>query len=373
MRAVFLSENLKEHLSFLNQALSSKATLPILANFLIETKRGKLSISATDLEIGTAIEIPAQTEGQGKVAVLAKPLSELIGGIISEKITIETKNNQLLIISKNARTTLATTPHDDFPGLYEDKGEEVAVFKKEKIEEDLRSVVFAASQDAGRPVFSGVLMKQERDGVLMVATDAHRLSLRKSQSLKTKKGVFDKKIIVSGRTLRALIGGKKEEDIRVFISSKRNQIIFDQGEALLVGRLLEGEFPDYERIIPGDFSARAEFDKEEMQEAVKMCSIFARETANIMKVSITKDKITVSSKGSLGENTVDVDAKTQGEENEIAFNGRYLLDLLGNVEGERIVFEMTGPLNPGVFKITNDASFLHLIMPIRVKDEELRE
>lgn len=368
MKAVFLSENLKSYLSFLNQAVSAKTTLPILSNFLITIKKGAINLSATDLEIGARIEVVAQTEGEGETTVPAKALSELLGSLGDGKITIEKKDGQLLVTSNKTKSVFQTTEATDFPRLYEEKGEEAAVVKKETIERDLKSVVFSASQDFTRPVFSGVLIREEPDGLLMVATDAHRLSLRKGKSVKAKKGAFAKETIVSARVIRNIIGQKSEEDVRVFISEKNNQIIFDMGKAILVGRLLEGEFPQYEKIIPHDHSVRTEFEKEEMQSALKISEIFARETANIVKISVGKDKITLSSKGSLGENTIDVEAKTQGEENEIAFNGRYLLDLLSNVEGDRIIFEMSGPLNPGVFKIANDPSFLHLIMPIRVNE-----
>lgn len=372
MRAVFLSDNLKDHLSFLNQAVSQRATLPILTNFLIETKKGKIIFSATDLEIGIRVEIPANIEEDGAITVLAKTFSDLISSLPDDKITIETKNGSLSVSSKRVKTVFQTTDPSEFPKLYEEKGEEVATLTQGSIEKDLRSVVFAASQDQSRPVFSGVLIKPEKDGLLMVATDAHRLSLRKSNSLKTKKGALLKEIIVSARAIKALLSGKATEEILVYVSNKNNQVVFASGERTLVGRLLEGEFPAYEKIIPSDFSVKTEFDKNEMEGALKISSIFARDSANIVRLSIMKDRITVSSSGALGQNSVDVEAKSQGEENEIAFNARYVLDLMSNIDSEKVIFEMSGPLNPGVFKI-QDTSFLHLIMPIRVKDEESRE
>ena len=372
MRVAFLSENLKEHLPFLNQAVSQRSTLPILVNFLIEAKRGKVIFSATDLEIGAAVEIAASIEEEGAITAPAKTLSDLFSSLPDEKITLEAKNGQLNVSSKRAKATLSTTPPEEFPKLYEEKGEEAATLTREVIERELRSVVFAASQDLSRPVFSGVLIKPEKDGLLLVATDAHRLSRRLAGSLKTKKGALLNPIIVSGRAIKALLSGKGNEEVGVYVSNKNNQVVFVSGERTLVGRLLEGEFPNFEKIIPQDFSVRSEFDRSEMEEALKISSIFARDGANIVKFSIGKDKITVSSSGELGEDRVEVEAKSSGEENEIAFNGRYVLDFLSNIDSERVTFEMSGPLNPGVFKI-QDPSYLHLIMPIRVKDEELRE
>jgi DNA polymerase-3 subunit beta len=154
----------------------------------------------------------------------------------------------------------------------------------------------------------------------------------------------------------------------MYISQEHNQVLFEQGDTILLGRLIEAEFPNFAKIIPSDFSVSVSFDREELLKAVKICSVFARDSANIIKLSLAKDYITVSSgSSSVGENTVDVESVLSGEENEIAFNARYLLDFLGNIEEKELIFDMIGPLNPGVFKVKNDESFLHLIMPIRVQ------
>ena len=179
----------------------------------------------------------------------------------------------------------------------------------------------------------------------------------------------EQSFIVPARVFKELLAINEEESIiSMFVSQGSNQILFEKGQTNLIGRLIEAEFPQFEKIIPSDFSVSVTFDSEEMQKAVKICSIFARDAANIIKLSLKKDHIVVSSSSSsVGENTVNVDAVLSGEENEIAFNARYLLDLFANVSAKEMVFEMTGPLNSGVFKIKDDTSFLHLIMPIRVQ------
>ena len=205
----------------------------------------------------------------------------------------------------------------------------------------------------------------------MVATDGYRLSFKKhlfGKKGQQKEGVS---MLVPSRVVRELILITKDTDeVKTYISKENNQIIFCQNDLTLVGRLIEADFPAYEKIIPPDFSTKTEFDKDALQKAVKACYVFARSSANIVKLSIRKEKIIAYvNTPSVGENTVEVEAKTIGEENEIAFNARYLLDLFSNIEEESMVFEMTGPLNPGVFKIAGDDSFLHLIMPIRVQQE----
>ena len=206
----------------------------------------------------------------------------------------------------------------------------------------------------------------------MVATDSHRLSKKISSGARSTK-TFDRPILIPSRTIKTLLVNKSDEDVDLCVSEKNNQVIFYQGDTVLAGRLIDAEYPEFEKIIPTDSSTRTEFDRQEMQNALKTAEIFARDNANIVRLSIRKTSVSVFGKSSsLGENEIQVSAKTTGEENEIAFNGRYLLDLLQNIDEETMVFEMTGPLNPGVFKIAGDNSFIHLIMPIRVKEEELR-
>jgi DNA polymerase-3 subunit beta len=292
----------------------------------------------------------------------------------SGKITLETTPEGLVMTGEKEETTFQTTPTDDFPKLYGDKGQQVMVLKKETMGGDFSKVVFAASPDFERPALSGVLIKEDEDGFLLVATDGYRLSLRKHalQNAKKKQKGEAVSIIVPSRVVRELIQMEKDEepqDVVVYVSKEKNQIVFSQNDTTLIGRLIEAEFPNYEKIIPTDFSTRTVFDKDSLQKAIKASYVFARQTAGIIKISIQKDKLLISANApSVGKNLIEVEAKTTGEENEIAFNARYLLDFLANSTNETISFEMNGPLNPGVFKETNDPSFMHLVMPIRVQE-----
>lgn len=378
MKFVVLSENLLKKLLIVNKGISSKGTLPVLSNMLIEAKDGKLVISSTDLEIGFLTEIPANIEEEGAVTVPAKQFYELIVNISSEKVTIQTKENTLEAITEKTKTKFPTIPKEEFPKLYEEKGEEILSFNKEEVQKAFQKVIFAASLDTARPALSGVLIKVKKNKekkVSIVATDGYRLSVKENvfeEKEKKEEGPEqEEQILIPVRVVKEAVNLKEEEqDLKIYISKKNNQVVFQKGTTLLVGRLIEADFPTYEKIIPKDFLTQVVFEKEEMQKAVKICSIFAREAANIIKMSIQKGKIVVSASApSLGENTVDVEAKLAGEENEISFNAKYLIDLLSNIEDGQIVFEMTSPLSPGVFKIAEDPTFLHLIMPIRIQEQ----
>jgi len=375
MKVSLISDNLQKKILFVNHAISTRTQLPILLNFLIEAKEGKLIISATDLEIGITIDVPAKTEKTGAITVSAKTLVEMMGTISSGKISLETTAEGLFLKGEREEVVFQTAPVEEFPKLYEDKGKQILVLKKSVLIEDLSKVVFAASPDSERPALSGVLIKEDGDGYLLVATDGYRLSLKKDALKNAKKTQPQNEtaMLIPSRVIRELIQMEKEaeeEEVRVYASKEKNQIIFSQGDTVLVGRLIEAEFPKYEKIIPTDFSTKTIFEREDLQKAVKAGYVFARQTAGIIKLAIKKDKLLVSANApSVGKNLVEIEAKTSGEENEIAFNARYLLDFLSNSTSETISFEMTGPLNPGVFKETDDPTFMHLIMPIRVQEQ----
>jgi DNA polymerase-3 subunit beta len=368
MKVSLLTANLQKKLSFLNHAISSKNQLPVLMNILIEAQGELITLSSTDLEIGIQIKIPAIIEEEGAITVPAKTFSELINSLSEESVTLHTTDNKLEVVTRKTNSVFQTMSADEFPSLFEEKGEMIATLLSDVIQKDFSSVVFAASQDTTRPALSGVLVRREDEGFLLVATDGYRLSLKHYKTEKEGESA-NASYIIPARVFKELLSMKDEKgEILMHVASGKNQVLFEQNQTVLVGRLIEAEFPNFEKIIPADFSVSVSFEKEDMQKAVKICSIFARDAANIIKFSLRKDQIIVSSQSpALGENTVTVDAKLNGEENEIAFNARYLLDLFSNSDDKEMVFEMTGPLNPGVFKIANDPSYLHLIMPIRVQ------
>ena len=366
MKLTVLAENLQKKLSVATHAISSRSQLPILSHVLLETKEGALHISATDLEVGIEVTIPAEIEEEGATTIPAKLFLELVNTLPQDKIKLVTEGETLHITGKHVKSVLQTTPRDEFPTLYEDLGTTFVTLKKGEIKKIFGKVAFAASIEATRPALSGVLIKQQSDGPVVVATDGYRLSL---DHFSSESGLTpDTTIIIPAKVIKEAMGFSETEEVTVSVSTHNNQVAFVQSETVLIGRLIEADFPQYQKIIPSDVSTTVTFDREEMLKAVKACSIFARETANIITFSFTKSGAIVRAKTpTLGENTVEVEAAVTGEENDIAFNARYVLDVLTNLQEAELVFEMTGPLNAGVFKIANNPNFLHLIMPIRTQ------
>lgn len=366
MKVTLLSENLQKKLTLANHAISPRNQLPILSSVLLETRDGKLFISSTDLEIGIITSLPAQIEEEGSVAVPAKLFLELVNSLPQDKMILQTQDGSLQISSKKTKTLLQTSPKEEFPTLFEEKGELLLTFDKGKMKGIFGKIVFSSSPEATRPALSGVLIKKTEKGIVVVATDGYRLSLDEVTSGKAEG--LEKGVIIPSRIIKEAVALSESGLVNIYMSEKNNQLIFEEDETVVVGRVIDAQFPDYEKVIPTDVATKAYFDKEELLKAVKICSIFARETANIITFSLQKERIVVRAKTpSLGENTVEVDATLTGEENEIAFNVRYILDALANIPDSQLSFEMTGPLNPGVFRLEGDSAYLHLIMPIRTQ------
>ncbi len=369
MKVTISLDIFKKQLALINHAVSARSQLPILTNILIEVKGNTLTLSSTDLEIGIVAQIPVSPEEEGSTTVPARTFSELISSIPDDTITLTLDGSTLEVTSKKTKSLFQTIAASEFPKLFEEKGLEIAKLSMKNLSHELGAILFSASTETTRPALAGILVRNEEKGFLLVATDGYRLSLKHYVDTMAKEGASLETLIVPARVFREVLYMKDDtETVRVYLEKEANQIIFEGNGITLVGRLIEAEFPNFEKIIPTDHTTEIVFNRDELHKAVKICSIFARDSANIIKLSLKPTQIVVSSQTpSLGENTVEVDAVLKGEENEIAFNARYLLDALSNLPGDELQFQMTGPLNPGVFTLKEDTSFLHLIMPIRIQ------
>lgn len=364
-----LQENINKGLSVVSRFVSNKPQLPVLANILLSAKKGELVLGATNLEAGITYRLGAKIEEEGEITLPAKTLTEFINQLPADKIEFSLAENNLKISCQKFQATISGLPAAEFPPLPVSSGGQSLSFKKEEISLPIFQASFAASQDESRPVLSGVKIFGGEKGLTLVATDGFRLSVI-SLPKKTAPSPFD--FILPSRTLVEVVrilGEEENGEFGLEIAKETNQAIFSLNKADVVCRLLEGQFPNFEKIIPDSFTTRAVFSKEEFLAAIKTTAIFAREAANVIKFQITNSKFQISANApQVGENTVEIEAKIEGEGGEIAFNARFLQDLLGVVSGGEIIFEMTGPLSPGVFKLVGDDSFLHLIMPVRVQE-----
>ena len=291
-------------------------------------------------------------------------------------MNLSSDKEHLKITTGNFSSTLAGMNSSDFPSVPQVVGGNAITFPKVDFLKSLTSTLFAASTDEPRPVLTGVLLIFDTSGkkniLTFVATDGFRLS-KKQMRLDAKISIsIQERLILPKNSLSELLRlSSEEENLKFTFSEKESQIIFGVGESVLSSRIIEGEFPDYERIIPKETVSKLTLDREELHRAVKLASVFARDAANVVKLTVGKDFLEISAENSQsGSQEMKIDAKVEGDGKnlKIAFNYRFLEDFLNSVGGEEIQIELGGPNSPGVFTDSKDPDYLHLIMPVRIQD-----
>ena len=367
MKSRVLQENISKALSKASRILSSKPQLPILNNVLLVGDKDGLRITSTSLDITESTLVGAKIEKDGGACVPGKLLTELIASLPPEPVDLTADANVLHIACAGTHATIPGVSVSEFPPITILSDNPSVPLDKKTMIPALASVLFAAATDDTRPMFTGVKIEKDGSDLLFVATDGFRLSLKKAPG--TGKEFGD--VVVPARALSEIVKIATEEKSDTKASmrlSADRQIIFTLGTTDVACRLLDGEYPIYRKIIPARHTTRTHFDKAALAPAVKSAALFARDNANIIRLSISGQKVSVSANTpNVGENTVEVEAQVDGEGGTIAFNSRFLLDMLNNFPEDELLFEMTGSLNPGVFRPVKDDSFLHIIMPVRVQ------
>ncbi len=374
MKFSILQENLNKGLNIVNRFIVSRAQLPILNNILIKTDQGRIKLSATNLEIGINFWLGARVLKEGEICVPARVLTEYITSLPPEKINLESKKNLLEVSSNSYQANFVSLPSVEFPVIPTLKKKPEISLKLKDLSKSIAQVTFASTQDEARPALTGVLIKTTKDGLMLVATDGYRLSLKEIKGIKgLEKLTKQKEILIPSRALieigKIISEGQRDDALGMSISKENNQVIFSTSSVEVISRLIEGKFPDFERIIPDKNTTKVTIDTESFFQAVRSASIFARESANIIQFEISGSQLEIiSNSPQVGENRIKLEVKTEGKKGKIAFNSRYLLDFLNSLNSELLTFEISTSLNPGVFKPVDDKSYLHIIMPIRVQE-----
>lgn len=361
----FLAENFDNVFPLLTRAISNNPPLPILLNFLIEAKKEGLFLSATDLEQGIQCSVPAKITIEGAVTVPGKQFAETITSIGRGKVRVTQEKDELIVITEDGnKITFQTIAKEEFPGLFEERGDKIVEMKAQDVRKTFSRLIFAVSSEDSRPELTGVLFSQKDGDTTLVSTDGFRLSLV------VKKGkAGQKEIILPAKLVAELLSTKGEGDVTMYIYEKGNQVLFQTQNTTIVGRLINGEFPNYTRVIPKNHRTKVIIDKEDFLQKARLASVFARENANIIKIRVENGKMEITAKSAgVGEGNILADVEQEGEDNEIAFNVKFVLDFLKNTEGKTVTMELSSPIEPALFTTDDDPNFLHVIMPVRVQE-----
>lgn len=366
MKAQLLIENIEPFLSSLAKALPNHSPVPVLLNILIEASHNGIYISATDLELGIRVKVPGKIDVEGAVTVPGKQFIEVVNSLPKGKITLTYEKEAVTIESSGGKIVLQTIPKEEFPNLFEEKGEKVYSFSRSELKDIFTKIIFSTSIDDSRAELTGVYIAQKEDHIDFVTTDGYRLSLKRiagKQILDTDTGIIvSSKFIAEALTLNS-------ESMDFYVYSEGNQVLLEADNIVLVGRLIQGNFPNYERVIPEEGATKAVIDVDEFSKSIKLAAVFARESANIVRVKIADKELRLYSRSSgVGEGDIQIAVEQTGEENEIAFNVKFLSDLLRVTGEKRIKLAINGPLDAALFTLEKDKEFLHVIMPVRVQE-----
>lgn len=369
-----LQENLNHALLILSKVLANKAQLPLLSNILIRTLNGQLELTASNMETTIVTLVGAKIEEEGDFTVPGRMLLETVSGFSAEKITMSCEEGILLVSGGKFKAKINGVPASQYPDLFSGlkKTEGVVCnLDKKNFQKAVSQTIFVAATDESRPVLTGILFNFNDTSLILGATDGFRLSVN---TISLDKKMEANKFIIPVKALtevNRLLSEYKETKFEVVFYSESGQVLFNLGDTKIYTRLISGNFPDYEKIIPTECSIKIVIARDELLKAVKLAAVFARESANIVKLKLEDKKLKISTNASqVGENESEVEVeieKESGEEFTVAFNFKYLLDLLSNTEGSEITAEFNGSLASGVFKLPSDPNFLHIIMPVRVQ------
>ena len=355
-------ENLLSGIQVVQNIVSSKATLPILSNMLLETRNGVIKLNATDLDIGISCEIPVSILEEGAITIPAKRFSDIVKELPVGDISIHVKkNNQIDIEGENCRFKLIGLPKEEFPKFPEFKDTEVVQIEQFILKEVFRMTAFAVSHEESRYILNGVFLEISGNIIRAVATDGRRLAKIEKKLPKTVKK--DISVIIPIKAVQEINRNLKEEGFLSLIPGT-NQILFDIDGVLIATRIIEGEFPNYKQVIPPPTSPTIKIKAQELLYAIRRANLLSTPDFQAIKFEVFSDKVVISkTTPDVGESREEVLVEYGGPELIVGFNPHYLIDVLKNINEETIEFELSGADKPGVIRL---GDYLYLVLPMRI-------
>ena len=365
MKLICLQENIKEGLFILERIASKNQNMPVLNNIILKTEKGLLKTFATDLEIGVEINIPCKIEKEGEVVVPVKTISQFISNLPNTKIIIEEKNNKITIEADGIKTTIPISNKEEFPIIPKVKKENTIKINPSILKNGITQVLNSVAISHPIQEILGVLFVVKDGFLKIISTDSFRLSEKTIYQKNNYTATSNQTFILPQKTAQELVRIiNQEEDVEIMIEP--NQILFSLKNINLVSRLISGNYPNYEQIIPKKTDSAALIDKNELILKTKLASLFSSKI-NDIKIILNPDKKTLELKSAdqhKGEFSTTINTEIKGDGFEVVFNYKYILDGLANISDENIMFEFNKPPLPSIIKPQGD-DYKYIIMPIK--------
>jgi len=364
-----MQENLARGLQVVGRAVSSRASLPVLSNVLLRTEDAGLKLTTTNLEIGITCWVPGKIETDGTLTVPARLFADIVNSLpAGERVDLESDGpDSLRIRSGRFRARIKGIEADEFPAIPAAGERPTTRVSQKVLRTALGEVAFAAASDESRPILTGVLTRFTGDRLTLAAADNYRIAVKTIDILDP---VEEKSVVVPARSYSELVRILSDTDdpVDVVLAPAKNQVLFHVEGVDLITRLVDGQFPNYQQILPTTHSTRAIVDREDLLKATHLSALIASSSANVVKLTVSADgagSVAVSANAEIGDNEGEIEAEVEGEGTTIAFNARFLAEVLQNLDAAQLAIEFNGPLSPGVLRPIGDADYVHVIMPVR--------
>jgi DNA polymerase III subunit beta len=376
MKLTCLQENLNKGLAIVGRAVATRSTLPITNNVLLTADEGRLKLVATNLEMAISCWIGAKIEQEGAITVPARLLTEFVSSLPNDTISVNLSPQTKTLGLKCARFEARISGVDakEFPPIPSVDDGITTEVEVDVLRQAINQVVFAAATEESRPVLTGVCTQFEGSTLTLAAADGFRLAVFKVPV----KNKIDQKteVIIPARTLSELnrLMGDQEEPVKITLNLNKSQVLFRLKSTELVSQLVQGTFPNYGQLIPKSYNTRVLVNVAEFQRATKTASIFARDGSGIVRLVVTPGneagpgRLAVSARSEeIGDDVGEIDATVEGADSKIAFNGKYLMDVLGVLKESQVALETTNPSSPGLIKPVGSENYTHVVMPMFVQ------
>ena len=375
MKVSVSQQNLAHGLSIVSRAVASRSTLPVLSNVLLATDEGRLRLSATNLEMGITCWIGAKIEEEGSITIPARTLTDLVNTLPNEVLwlTLNSRTQSLEIKCTTTSSDIKGIDSQEFPPMPVADPDAGVVLNVVDLKEMIQQVVFAASVDEARPVLMGAQLTINETEMTMAAADGFRISVKNAQLSSPVPSQLS--VIVPAKALSELarIAVDSDQTVKMTIPEGRGQVIFTLKDIELASQLIEGKFPDFNQIVPKSYKTRTVLSTASILKACKQVEVFAREGSNVARLNLKplgEDQISIVEMNAANEETgssdVVLDATIEGIPLLIAFNVRFLREVLEVIKSPNVAIETTAANTPGVIRPVGDDSYTHVIMPMHL-------
>jgi DNA polymerase-3 subunit beta len=365
MKVSLLQQNIDIGLSITSRVIASTNSLPILGNVLINTSNGSIELQATNLELSVKYSLPAKIEEEGNVSVPARLLFDIIHSLADDKIQLSSDKDNLNIRSDGFNSVINGLSATDFPKIPQINTTNSIELSTSELISSLEEVLPAVSLDESRPILAGILFKTSNNLLTLAATDSYRLAENKLK-IKLEKEIS---IIIPYRAINELIRITSIlNPEKIIINFTETEIIFEVGQAQIISQIIEGQYPQYAKIIPEKSITKALVNKSDLTRCIKLASLFSRENAHSIELEIGNKDIKINSQAAdIGTNSSSIECKIEGKPLKINVNAKYLLDAISAIKQEKLQLGFSGKLDPCVLKPDGKfhSEYIHIIMPLR--------